>query len=126
MNRSTRIALGAALWLVSILETLAMGLAGLSKFSGARWQGLFASWGYPVWFSYVIGTMEVGGALCLLAPGLAVRAALMLSVIMIGAVVTLLTHPGPMGWMTPVIHLFILIAIAAARHKSRPRQDGTR
>ena len=124
MNRSTRLALGAALWLVSILEALAMGLAGLSKFTGGRWQGLFALWGYPVWFSYVVGATEVVGALCLLVPSLAVRAALMLSVIMISATITLLTHPGPLGWITPVIHLLILIGIAAARHKSQPRLGG--
>jgi putative oxidoreductase len=126
MNRSTRLAVLSALWLVTILEAIAMGLAGSSKFTGGRWQGLFAGWGYPVWFSYVVGTLEIGGALCLLVPGIAVRAALMLSLIMIGATVTLLTHPGPMGWMTPVIHLLILIGIATARYKSRELLDSTR
>ena len=126
MNRPARLALTAALWLATILEALAMGLAGFSKFAGGRWQGLFVGWGYPVWFSYVVGALEIGGALCLLVPGLAVRAALMLSLIMIGAAATLLTHPGPMGWMTPVIHLGVLIGIAAARYKSRGPLDGTR
>lgn len=126
MNRSTRLALLSALWLVTILEAVAMGLAGFSKFAGGRWQGLFVGWGYPVWFSYVVGALEIGGALCLLVPRLAVRAALMLSLIMVGAALTLLTHPGPMGWMTPLIHLLILIGIAAARHKSQARLDGAR
>lgn len=126
MNRSTRLALLSALWLVTILEAIAMGLAGFSKFTGGRWQGLFVGWGYPVWFSYVVGALEIGGAVCLLVPGIAVRAALMLSLIMIGATVTLLTQPGPMGWATPVIHLVILIGIASARHKSRAPLDGTR
>ena len=109
----------AGIWIVSVLEALAMGIAGLSKFGGGgRWQVLFIGWGYPVWFSYVIGVLEVGGALALLAPRIAAPAAMMLGGIMIGAALTLITHPGPMGWATPVVHFGLLAVIAIARFRT--------
>ena len=107
------------LWLVTVLEAFGIGAPGVAKFFGTRWPQLFVGWGYPAWFSYVIGVAEVVGAGCMLVPRLASWAAMLLGVIMIGAAATLLSHPGSMGWGTPAVHVVLLSAIAAARWKRR-------
>jgi hypothetical protein len=43
---------------------------------------------------------------------------MMLGGIMIGAALTLITHPGPMGWATPVVHFALLAVIAIARFRT--------
>ena len=75
-------------WLVTIWETLTMGLSGAAKFMGDTWQLMFATWGYPVWFTSVVGVLEIGGALLLLVPRAAPYAAAGLIVVMVGALVT--------------------------------------
>ena len=110
------------IWVVTALPALGIGLAGGSKFIGANhWRGLFLGWGYPAWASSVVGIAEVAGAIGLLVPRLASYAALGLMVVMIGALVTLLTHPGgPMGWgATPLLYLVLLAIVAAVRWRVR-------
>jgi len=106
-------------WFVTIIEALAMGLAGVAKFRGSRWQELFVIWGYPEWFSYVIGVAEIVGALGLLAPRVAPWAAGFLGVIMTAATATVLAHPGTLPWRASAIHLLLLVFIGVAR---RPRK----
>lgn len=48
----------------------------------------FARWGYPRWFMYVTGALEVSGALGLLVPRLSALAGACLAALMVGAVVT--------------------------------------
>ena len=88
-----------------------------------RWQALFIGWGYAPWFSPVVGVLEMLGAIGLLVPRLAFYAAALLVVVMLGALVTLFTHPGgPMGWgATPLVYLVLLSLIGAARRKERIR-----
>ena len=84
------------LWLVTGLEVLTMGLAGATKFmNAAMWQEHFASWGYPVWLTSVVGVAELVGVVLLLIPGTALGAAGGLIVIMIGALGTVLPEPPP-------------------------------
>lgn len=110
------------LWVVTILLALGLGLAGLAKFvAPSAWEPRFVEWGYPAWFSMVVGAGEVAGAVGLLVPRLAFYAALLLCVIMMGALVTLLTHRGgPFGWgATPAVYIILLSVVAAARWKQR-------
>ena len=80
------------LWIVTILISLGIGLAGLMKFlQPDHWQSLFAGWGYPKWFSSVVGVAEVVGAVGLLIPRLALYAVMVLVIVMTGALISLLT-----------------------------------
>ena len=122
MHRAIRTSGRVLLWLLTALEAFGLGAPGLAKLVGSGgWQRLFMGWGYPVWFSYVVGAVEVSGALGLLAPRLASYAAMLLGTVMVGALVTLLTHPGSMGWRTPAVHIVLLTALAVARWKGRFR-----
>ena len=81
------------LWALSIL------LAGLFLFAGGfgllhpdTSRSAFAHYGYSPWFATFIGACEVLGAICLLIPRLAGLAAAGLSIIMVGAVYTHVSH----------------------------------
>ena len=119
MHKGVRSAGVIVLWLITIVEAVGIGAPGTAKFRLDVWPRLFVGWGYPVWFTYVIGVVEVAGALAILVPRLATWAALVLGTVMLGAVVTLILHPGTMGWGTPVVHIVLLAIIAVARWRGR-------
>ena len=109
------------LWLITLFELVTMGVAGMGKLGAAagRWQELFAGWGYPPGFSTVVGVVELIGVAALTVPALASWAALLLGVVMVGALSTVLTHPGPMGPIAPLVHLLLLGIIGSARWNRR-------
>ena len=110
-----RRAVAVLVWLLTIWETLTMGLSGAAKFMGDTWQVMFATWGYPVWFSYLVGVLEIGGALLLLVPRAAPFAAGGLIVIMIGALVTEIVK-NQLGVVMPILHITLLGTIIFLRH----------
>jgi len=117
-----RVAMGL-LWTLTVLEALGMGVAGFSKFGNPEsWMGMFAGWGYPAAFAYVIGAGEMAGAIGVLVPRLATYAAGFLSVIMIGALVTVSVHDDPLGITAPIMHLIALATIGTARRNKRWRR----
>ena len=72
----------------------------------------FAHWGYPLWFLYVTGIIEVGSAVGLLIPVARLYAILMLSITMVGASITHL-RAGEMGaFPVPLVLLFLLLVLA--------------
>jgi len=121
-----RIASTVALWVITVLDAGALGIAGSSKFSNPEvWTAMFQEWGYPAWFAFVVGAAECALALALLFPRVAFYAAAGLGVIMLGALGTLLSHPGGrMGLTTPVVHLLVLTIILLARRGGRWRLPG--
>jgi uncharacterized membrane protein YphA (DoxX/SURF4 family) len=82
-----------AVWLPTVLLALLFAQVGVIKFVATEtWAGMFAAWGYPAGFHLVIGALELAGGLCLLVPRISAYAALMLAVIMAGAVLTHAVH----------------------------------
>ncbi|MCZ6758907.1 MAG: DoxX family protein [Gemmatimonadetes bacterium] len=112
---------GIGTWILVILQTLTMGMAGFAKLGpGADWwQTSFISWGYASWFSTVIGILELIGALALLVPKLTSYAAGMLIVIMTGALSTVITNDSSLGVLAPTMHIVISTALLALRWKKR-------
>jgi putative oxidoreductase len=110
------------LWVLTIVIALGIGLAGATKFlQPDRWEPLFAGWGYPAWASKLTGVVEMVGAVALLIPKTTFFAALLLGAVMLGALLTLLTHSGgPLGWgATPLVYLVLLLILAAARRRDQ-------
>lgn len=95
-------------WVLQVMLALLFVLAGAAKFLGPMWPRLFAGWGYPSGMSAVIGVLELAGGLALLAPPTVRYAAILLGVLMIGAVVTLITHPHSLSLTTPLTYLVAL------------------
>jgi uncharacterized membrane protein YphA (DoxX/SURF4 family) len=110
----------ALLWLLILFEVLTIGMAGFAKFGASSvWPGLFTEWGYPVWFTYVVGAGELGGAILLLVPRTSSYAAAPLLVIMMGALGTVLVTGSQLGPVTPLIHMGALTLILLARRDRR-------
>lgn len=111
-----------ALWIVTVLEVLSMGEAGLGKFESLDgWMYWFARFGYPPAFAPVVGAVEFVCAGLLLIPRIASYAALVLGVVMIGALEAVLTTETDLGWPDPVVHLVFLAIVGTARWRRRWR-----
>jgi uncharacterized membrane protein YphA (DoxX/SURF4 family) len=83
----------ALLLLVSGLLTAIFLVAGAAKLAGGdEFVKGFAQFGFPKWFLYFTGAMEVVSAALLWVPRLRWLGALGIVAVMIGAVLTHLTH----------------------------------
>ena len=112
---------------VLFLEVFTMSDAGLGKFQNLDgWLYWFARFGYPPQMSLVVGALELIGAGLLLIPRLAPYAAMMLAVIMFGALEAVLTNETDLGWFDPALHLAFLAIIGTVHWKRRwrPRKAG--
>ena len=107
-----------ALWVVQIGLAGMFLLAGGSKLIGApAMVALFDTIGIGQWFRYVTGLIEVGSALALLVPSIAVFGALALVPTMIGAVVTELFIVGDSAVPPAVLLLGAVGVVWARRHQ---------
>ncbi len=107
-----------ALWIVSILLAALFLFTGLPKLlTSDKIRPMFAHYGYAPWFATLIGVSEVLGAIGLLVPRVAALATAGLSIIMVGAVFTLVTHHEFPQAVTPLVVLVLLIAVGSARLK---------
>ena len=99
-----------ALWIVQIALAGMFLLAGGSKLLGApAMVGLFDAIGFGQWFRYLTGLIEVGSAVALLVPSIAVFGALALVATMVGAIVTHLFIVGG----SPAMPAILLVGSAA-------------
>lgn len=117
---SRRSVVSIILWVAARLPGFGVGMAGLAKFyAAARWEGLFASWGYPTWLSKMVGVIEVAGAVLIFIPRTTLHGAVILALTMLCAFLTLVTHPGGrLGWgAAPLVYFVWLggLAMALAR-----------
>jgi putative oxidoreductase len=86
--------------------------SGAAKLAGLEFEiAAFENWGYPLWFMYLVGVIEVSGALLLLLPRLSGLAAGGLALFMTGAVGTHIIHG---EWAMLVIATTIMAL--SARH----------
>jgi len=109
-----------ALWGVTIVAGASMTLAGVTKFASASmWVDLFVGWGYPPWLSFVIGALEIAGALAVFVPRFATYGATLVAVIMCGAAATVLMNPGDFPPAVPIANIVVFSIIAYARRGVR-------
>jgi len=83
-------------------------LSGLSKLAGLDFATQdFARWGYPPWFMYLTGVIEIAGAIGLLIPRISALTAAVLALFMSGAVGTHLIHA---EWLMSYVAGSIMLA----------------
>lgn len=108
-----------ALWIVSILLAALFLFAGLSKLlAPEKAKQMFAQMGYAGWFAMFIGICETLGGIGLLIPRLAGLAAAGLSIIMVGAVYTVVANHQPGQSPVPLITMVLLIWVSYTRFKN--------
>lgn len=103
------------MWVISGLLTALFLFAGLPKLlTPAK---ILSEWVYAPWFLTFIGVCETLGAIGLLIPRLAALAAAGLSVIMIGAVYTLVAHHLNKELPVPILVFCLLMLVIFLRRK---------
>lgn len=78
---------------ISILLALIFLASGTAKLASLEFElAAFARWGYPLWFMYFTGVIEVVGGVALLVRRVSALASAGLGAMMIGAVATHAMH----------------------------------
>lgn len=78
---------------LSVVLSLVFFASGAAKLAGLEFEIVaFERWGYPLWFMYFIGTVEVVGAVGLLVRRISAAAAAGLALMMLGAMGTHVIH----------------------------------
>ena len=76
-----------ALWVLQIAVAAMFVAAAMPKLTGAPMAvEMFGVLGFGQWFRYVTALMEIGGAVLLVVPALAGIGALVLAIVMVGAI----------------------------------------
>jgi putative oxidoreductase len=85
----------------------------------------FARFGYPLWFMYVIGALQLLGAVLLWTRGCVALGAGLLAVLMIGAVGSHLLAADPILMPLPAFVLLILLSGVVYARRSELLPSGT-
>jgi len=104
-----------AMWVISGLLAALFLFAGLPKLLTP--DKIMSEWVYARWFLTFIGVCETLGAIGLLIRRVAALAAAGLSVIMIGAVYTLVTHHLTKQLPVPIVVFLLLMVVIFLRRK---------
>ncbi len=104
------------LWILTVLLAVAFLGAGGSKLAGRPpMPENFTRWGFPLWFMYLTGVIEVAAALLLLVPRTATLGGALVVGTMVGAALTHLKEgEGPQA-VAPLILLVLGAVVALAR-----------
>ena len=105
-------------WINALSVALAVvyGFAGTAKLLGAEMMAeRFAMWGYPEVVMFVVGMIEVLGAVGLLIPKFASPAAIMLVLVMLGAMYTHLFRGFAPLAIVPAVFVALLASVAKRR-----------
>ena len=95
-------------------------VAGGAKLMGEHSQvEHFEQWGYPFWFLYVIGLVEVGGGISLFIPKLQYYGIVVLSFTMFGAAITHLRAHEMSAFPIPLVLLAGLVTLALTMRKPK-------
>jgi hypothetical protein len=103
-----RVVPGPPVVILRVLLAVIFAGAGVAKLSGAAAMvSLFESIAVGQWLRFVVGAVELGGALLLLRPSLAGLGALFLAVVMVGAIAAEVLVIGA----SPIIPLVVLVLL---------------
>ena len=123
---SRRRVLNVALWVLQVLLALQFVMAGLAKvFGDPAMIEMFATISVGQWFRYVVGALELAGAVGLLIPRLTGLAALGLVCLMVGAVATNVFILGANPLLPIVLALVGLLVVWGRRSRLRALVGGS-
>jgi putative oxidoreductase len=109
-----------ALWVLQIAVAAMFVAAAVSKLAGAPMVVQeFDALGFGQWFRYLTAVLEIGGAVLLIVPALAHIGALVLAIVMVGAI---LAHTLVLGGsaMPAMVLLAATVTIAWFRRAQIP------
>lgn len=103
-------------WLISLGLSSVFIQYGWPKFDPEGfWTAAFTErWGYGLWFMYLIGFLEIVGAVAILIPRLASYGGFLLAIIMVGALTTRLIHGVSLTDAVSIVNFMITALFIAA------------
>lgn len=111
--------LNIALWVLQVILALAFVGSGVMKLTGDEQSVLiFQEMGTDAWMPYLIGALEVLGAIGLLIPRLTRLAAFAFVALMVGAVISHLIWGGPPA--LPIVLAVLAAVVAWGRTSAAP------
>ncbi|HEY0737008.1 MAG TPA: DoxX family protein [Herpetosiphonaceae bacterium] len=109
-----------AVYAVMALLTLGFLFFGGMKLAGAQMNvDNFTRWGYPIWFMYLTGLIEVVGAVLLWPQRTRLIGALLLVATMLGAIATHLVNGEAAFIAMPVVLLLLAAFVAWSNRPQR-------
>ncbi|HEY2581901.1 MAG TPA: DoxX family protein [Mucilaginibacter sp.] len=106
----------AGVWTLTILLALFFLYVSYKKLTGNEITAAhFQEWGYANWLLTFVGCLELTGAILLLFPVTATSGALLLSLIMVGASYTLLSHDVRRTSIVTITCLVLLLFLGFVR-----------
>ncbi len=116
-GRDSRIGLYA---ISGVLTAIFLFAGGFALSNAPQAVAGVARYGYPHWFLFVVGAVEVLSAIALWVPRIRVLGALGICAIMVGAVITHLTHGEARVIPIPIALLILSATVAYARRDEIP------
>lgn len=107
------------LWIFALFLAWVFIRQGSSKFSDTSgWARAFRTWHFPVWFRVMIGVIETAAALLLLTRRTAFAGAILIIVVMIGAMATHVYWGRPTQVTSEIMPLTLATLVAFGRFDS--------
>lgn len=119
MANRRAIAIDVVLWVFALFLAWVFIRQGLAKFDDASgWARAFRTWHFPGWFRILIGVLEISAALLLLTRRTAFAGAVIIMVVMLGAMGTHIYWGQPRQVTSEILPLFLSSMVALGRRKS--------
>ena len=119
MANRRQLVLDVMLWVFALFLTWVFARQGIAKFSDTSgWARAFRLWHFPVWFRVFIGVLETGAAVLLLTRRTAFAGAVIIMVVMIGAMGTHVYWGNPGQATSEILPLSLATMVAIGRRKS--------
>ncbi len=119
MKNRSHIVVDAVLWLFSLFLAWIFIRQGIAKFSDTSgWAQAFRTWHFPVWFRVLIGVLETMASILLLTRRTAFAGAIIIIMVMLGAMGTHVYWGHPKQVTSEVLPLLLATLIAVGRRKN--------
>ena len=106
------------LWVFALFLAWVFIRQGIAKFDDTSgWARAFRTWHFPVWFRILIGVLETSAALLLLWKRTAFAGAVIIIVVMLGAMGTHVYWGRPSQVTSEILPLFLSTMVALGRRK---------
>jgi putative oxidoreductase len=127
MASRKEIALEVVLWVFALFLAWVFLRQGIAKFDETSgWARAFRTWHFPVWFRILIGVLETSAAALLLWKRTAFAGAVIIMVVMLGAMGTHVYWGRPGQVTSEILPVVLSTMVALGRRKSfllqRPRR----
>ena len=119
MTNRREVVVDIVLWVIALFLAWVFLRQGVAKFSDTSgWARAFGIWHFPVWFRILIGVLETSAGLLLLTRRTASAGAVIIMVVMLGAMGTHIYWGDPRQVTSEVLPLFLSTVVALGRRKS--------